>query len=161
MEVTYTNARYRGNDKKIVEIFNLTIDGISYGSVTANVESSVIGKMFQEYVTKNNIELAVLPAFSDYENSLTDDEMLKAAIIRAVQNQLDSIATSRGYDNANSCVTYCNSSDPTFAQEAKAMSDWRDKCWRYCYQLLADYQAGKIEKPSVISVLKSLPTIEW
>lgn len=161
MEVAYTNARYRGKDKKIIEVSNLNIDGIDYGFVRADVESSVVGKMFQDYVTRNNIELAVLPDYSDYGNALTDDEMLKNAIVRAVQNQIDATAAGKGYDNANSCISYYNSADPVFSKEAKVMLDWRDRCWRYCYNLLDEYQAGKIERPSVEFVLESLPKIEW
>lgn len=161
MEVAYSNACYRGENKKIIEVSDLSIDGIDYGFVKANVETSVIGKMFQDYVTQNKIELEVLPSFSDYDDSFTDDEMLKTAVINAVQAHIDAAAASRGYDNANSCVSYFNSSDPVFSKEAKAMLEWRDKCWRGCYNLLEEYQAGKIGRPTVESVIESLPKIEW
>ena len=70
-------------------------------------------------------------------------------------------AAGKGYDSANSCISYYNSADPVFSKEAKIMLDWRDRCWRYCYNLLDEYQAGKIERPSVEFVLESLPKIEW
>ena len=41
------------------------------------------------------------------------------------------------------------------------MVKWRDQCWRKCYNLLDDYLARKIERPTVDSVLQSLPKMDW
>ncbi len=161
MEITYTKAVYANDSKQVIDINDLCIDGVVYGFVRANIETTVIGKMFQDYLTKNNIELEVAPSDGSYITSFTDDEMLKHAIVLAVQATIDDQAQSRGYDNANSCISYYNSTDPVFAREAKAMTAWRDKCWRTCYNLLDDYLARKIARPTVDSVIESLPKMDW
>ena len=161
MEVSYTTATWLDKAKKNLAISNLSIDGVAYGYVRANVETSVIGKMFLDYITENKIELETDPMPEEFIETFSDDEMLKTAIILAVQSEIDYAAKTRGYDNANSCVSYYNSTDPVFAKEAKAMVKWRDQCWRKCYNLLDDYLARKIERPTVDSILQSLPKMDW
>lgn len=88
-------------------------------------------------------------------------EELKASIISSVQQALDSTAQSRGYDNGFALASYSNSTDAIFRHESEAFVVWRDKAWRYCYNLLDMFLAGEIEQPTVEYVLENMPKIEW
>lgn len=161
MIIHYTNAHYLGEKKIVIETDNLNIDGIEYGHVRANINETVIGKILNDYFITNDIEIPVLPHEDPYRVEQDNDELLKQSITIAVQAHIDGEATTKGYDNANSCVSYYNSEDEIFAKEAKAMSSWRDKCWRYCYNLLEQYTKGEVERPTVEYVLENLPKLEW
>lgn len=89
------------------------------------------------------------------------DEEVKNAIVVAVQELLDSVAQSRGYDNGFTCASYYNSSVNTFRNEAHAYVEWRDKVWQTCYVLLDSYLAGDISRPTVEDVMSKLPVISW
>lgn len=86
---------------------------------------------------------------------------LKNEIISAVQVELDKTAQSKGYDNGFACASYSYSTDSIFKQEAQAYVEWRDKVWRYCYDLLDKYLAGEIEQPTIEYVLENMPKINW
>ena len=89
------------------------------------------------------------------------DEEVKNAVVLAVQELLDSVAHSRGYDNGFACASYYNSSVSTFRNEAHAYVEWRDKVWQTCYALLDSYLAGDIPRPTVEDVMSKLPVISW
>lgn len=75
----------------------------------------------------------------------------------AVQGALDAVARARGYDNIFTACTYATSKHPRFGPEGRAFVDWRDAVWDYCYQALADVQAGKRSVPSPKELLAELP----
>ena len=69
----------------------------------------------------------------------------------AVQNWMDEkVHTEKDYDNLASACSYANSTDPIFRAEAEACIAWRDRVWRYCYNVL---NAVKVS-------LRSIPTVE-
>jgi hypothetical protein len=49
------------------------------------------------------------------------------------QNYIDSKAKAKGYDSANSCISYLNSTIAAWKADATAMNTWRDAVWSYCY----------------------------
>ena len=79
----------------------------------------------------------------------------------AVQNLLDTTAQSKRYDDGFAICSYATSTDETFRNEAQAFIEWRDRCWRKCYEILAQFESGEIEMPSVEYVLAELPGLEW
>lgn len=79
----------------------------------------------------------------------------------AVQALLDSKACERNYDGILSACTYATSANAKFAAEGKACIAWRDACWSYCYQALADVQAGKRAAPTIPDLLAELPALAW
>lgn len=91
---------------------------------------------------------------------VTPEQRIKE-IQDAVQNLLDSKAKEKMYDSALSIATYAISSDEIFKAEADAFVVWRDRCWRKCYDILAQFQSGEIEMPSVENVIEQLPTFDW
>ena len=56
-----------------------------------------------------------------------------AQLESAIQNYIDSKAQAKGYDSANSCISYLNSSIPTWKADAVAMNTWRDSVWKAAY----------------------------
>lgn len=79
----------------------------------------------------------------------------------AVQSLLNSKAQEKMYDDAFAICSYANSTDETFHREANQFIAWRDQCWRKCYEILALFQSGEIEMPSVEYVMERLPVLNW
>lgn len=86
----------------------------------------------------------------------TPEEQIQA-ITNAVQIHLDKAVQALNYDNGFACASYATSSNPKFRAEAQSYVKWRDEVWARCYALLDDYQAGKIEMPTVNEVIAMLP----
>lgn len=94
----------------------------------------------------------------------SQEEIVKSRITEiqsAVQNLLDSKAQEKNYDNGFAIASYANSTDTIFHEEANRFIAWRDTCWRECYNILAQFQNGEIEMPTVEYVLERLPTLDW
>lgn len=94
----------------------------------------------------------------------TQEELVKSRITEiqsAVQNLLDSKAQEKNYDNGFAIASYANSTDAIFHDEANRFIAWRDACWRECYNILAQFQSGEIEMPTVEYVLSRLPSLNW
>lgn len=91
---------------------------------------------------------------------LTVEEMINN-ITLAVQKHLDDTARTHNYDNILSLASYAVSTDPVFAAEGAAGAAWRDACWRFCYQALADVQAGTRDMPTPEEAVAELPPIVW
>ena len=79
----------------------------------------------------------------------------------SVQNVLDAKAQEKNYDNGFAIASYANSTDTIFHDEANRFIVWRDQCWRECYNILAQFQSGEIEMPTVEYVLERLPSLNW
>lgn len=90
----------------------------------------------------------------------TEAEII-ASLTSAVQRHLDSTARSRNYDGILSLCSYATSLDPTFKAEGQAGVEWRDACWRRCYEVMADVKAGIQPVPTSEELIASLPIIAW
>ena len=88
-------------------------------------------------------------------------EKMTAQFTKAVQKWMDAKAQERGYDNIISACTYVYSSDAVFAKEGAAAKEWRDKVWRYCYDVVAQVVSGSRSIPSTSELLAELPKLEW
>lgn len=88
-------------------------------------------------------------------------EEIKTLVVSAVQNHLDEISRTRGYDGILSLCTYANSTIDKFRLEGQAGVNWRDSCWSFCYQLMDDVANGRRTLPTINEVLSELPNIEW
>lgn len=74
----------------------------------------------------------------------------------AVQNWMDRRAQERGYDNIASACSYIQSTDDVFQAEAEVCVAWRDRVWRYCYNVLDEVMAGRRSIPTVEGLLAEL-----
>lgn len=147
-----------------IEVRN--VQEIKDGFLSIEVKG-LYGDDFCQYIfdpkTEQNEELLELIKTADITPYVVEptDEEVKNAIVVAVQELLDSVAQSRGYDNGFTCASYYNSSVNTFRNEAHAYVEWRDKVWQTCYVLLDSYLAGDIPRPTVEDIMSKLPVISW
>lgn len=79
----------------------------------------------------------------------------------AVQKHLDKTAQSRGYDNTYTCLSYLESTNPTWKNESMAFLQWRDQVWITCHTILNQWQQGEIPQPTIQEVINQLPQIQW
>lgn len=79
----------------------------------------------------------------------------------AVQEYIDKCVQKKGYDNVYTCLSYKDDPDPIFRQEAYQVLCWRSVVWRTAQNILNDWTAGKIEKPTIEDVLKQFPDLGW
>lgn len=94
----------------------------------------------------------------------TAEETFKAtknALLKTVDDLLDSTVQERGYDNIAKCVTYEGDIDPIFNREGTAAKQWRSKVYRTCYNILAGVEAGYRPIPTEAELLAELPKIDW
>lgn len=90
-----------------------------------------------------------------------ESQQLTNQFTNIVQKWMNDIVRRKNYDDVQSAATYIYSSDEKFAAEGNAVVKWRDKVWRYCYDVIDDVVAGKRGVPSTNELLKELPELEW
>lgn len=86
---------------------------------------------------------------------------IQRALTDAVQHHLDATAQARGYDGILSLASYAASTNVMFAAEGRAGAQWRDAVWGYCWQALADVEAGKRVIPTAETLISALPAMAW
>ena len=96
----------------------------------------------------------------------TEEEKMKLyaqEIERQIDEHLQELASSRGYDDVKSCCGYYNSSDEIFQKEARAMTVYRDHLYRTGYNIIEKCQKGEIDYRTVTLeyVLSLIDPIEW
>ena len=96
----------------------------------------------------------------------TEEEKMKLyaqEIERQIDEHLQELASSWGYDDVKSCVGYFNSTDETFQKEARAMTVYRDHLYRTGYNIIEKCQKGEIDYHTVTLeyVLLLIDPIEW
>lgn len=91
---------------------------------------------------------------------ITFDERL-ASLRTHVQEYMDSMARSLGYDDIKTAVTYADEpSVPKFQNEGRALRAWRSSVWFTCYELLDRVKAGEASEPSEKTLTGLLPRLE-
>ena len=102
-----------------------------------------------------------------YEKPEQSEEEKMKLYAREIERQIDEhlqeLASSRGYDDVKSCVGYFNSTDETFQREARAMTVYRDHLYRTGYNIIEKCQKGEIDYHTVTLqyVLSLIDPIEW
>lgn len=91
---------------------------------------------------------------------LTEQDVINA-VTQAVQAHLDSTAQQHSYDGILSLCSYATSLDAVFKAEGQAGVEWRDACWRYCYQVMADVQNNLRAIPTPEGLIEELPVMVW
>lgn len=79
-----------------------------------------------------------------------------ASLEIAVQLWLDQTAQGNGYNDIHSCISYLNSSNSTWAADAKAALAWRDAVWEQCYSLESS-SALQSNPPTASQLIAQLP----
>ena len=102
-----------------------------------------------------------------YEKPEQSEEEKMKLYAREIERQIDEhlqeLASSRGYDDVKSCCGYYNSSDEIFQKEARAMTVYRDHLYRTGYNIIEKCQKGEIDYHTVTLeyVLSLIDPIEW
>ena len=102
-----------------------------------------------------------------YEKPEQSEEEKMKLYAREIERQIDEhlqqLASSRGYDDVKSCCGYYNSSDEIFQKEARAMTVYRDHLYRTGYNIIEKCQKGEIDYRTVTLeyVLSLIDPIEW
>ena len=102
-----------------------------------------------------------------YEKPEQSEEEKMAVYAKSIEAQVDDhlqeLASSRGYDDVKSCVGYFNSTDETFQREARAMTVYRDHLYRTCYNIMDQCKKGEIDYRTVTLeyILSLIEPIDW
>lgn len=82
------------------------------------------------------------------------------ALRNHVQEYLDAMARSLGYDDIRTAVTYAEEpAVPKFQNEGKALRAWRSLVWATCYQLFDEVVAGTTPEPTMDELVGLLPRL--
>lgn len=76
---------------------------------------------------------------------------------RVIDAHVESVAKSKGYNNAASCASYVTDPNPAWAAEASAFVAWRSQVWTTALNLLNSATAIPTEE----SVIAALPAMVW
>ena len=98
---------------------------------------------------------------SEEFESIPNQEEIKKYLIDGVQNYMDRIAQTRGYDSILSACSYINTGVDRFDIEGEQARKWRSQVWAYCYEYLDEVLAGKREIPTLESLIQEIPKINW
>ena len=77
-----------------------------------------------------------------------------------VQNSIDTTAQSRQYKDGVYCASYGQSTNPTWAAEAKAFIAWRDLMYAYALQVFSQIQGGQ-PAPTQDGFVAGFPVMVW
>lgn len=89
-------------------------------------------------------------------------EQIKAEIVAATQERLDTFARTRNYDGILSACTYASSTVPKFRDDGQYCVNARDATWYALYQFMAEVELGQRPVPTgYADVEPSLPALEW
>jgi hypothetical protein len=89
-------------------------------------------------------------------------DQIKAEIMTATQQRLDTFAKTRLYDGVLSLCTYATSPNPKFQAEGQYGVEARDTTWATLYEIMEEVQAGTRPMPSGYSEIESeLPVLQW
>lgn len=103
-------------------------------------------------------EAPVVPPPPAPAPSTADDRI--ASLRAHVQQYLDAMARSLGYDDIKTAVTYAEEpSVPKFQNEGRALRAWRSAVWAACYELLDRVKSGAMTEPSERTLTGLLPSL--
>ena len=79
----------------------------------------------------------------------------------AIESHMETVAQSRGYQDADRLASYTTSGNATWSAEAVTFSAWRDAVWAYSFEQMAAVQSGVRQAPTVDGLIAELPAIDW
>ena len=89
-------------------------------------------------------------------------DQIKAEIMTATQQRLDTFAKTRLYDGVLSLCTYATSPNPKFQAEGQYGVEARDTTWATLYEIMEEVQAGTRPMPTGYADIESeLPPLVW
>lgn len=78
-----------------------------------------------------------------------------------IEAHLDAQAIAMGYKNMERAVGYADEpAVPKFQAEGRALRAWRSLVWAACYELLGQWQDGKLQEPTLEQLIAVLPVFK-
>ena len=157
--VFYRDLLVNGNVKSLGNPTKNPRVAESYGYLEQHYDESEL-----TYIGTKECGTYYLKGYEKPEQSEEEKMKLYAREIeRQIDEHLQELASSRGYDDVKSCVGYFNSTDETFQKEARAMTVYRDHLYRTGYNIIEKCQKGEIDYHTVTLqyVLSLIDPIEW
>ena len=130
-----------------------------YGWLDNHYDLSELTYVGNEYCGIYYLKGYEKPEPTEEEKMLAYEKKIEADI----DNYLQELVSSRGYDDVKSCVGYYNSTDETFQREAQAISKHRDQLYRKGYDLIAQCKKGEIDYKIVDLqyILNLIDPLDW
>ena len=157
--VFYRDLLVKGNVKSLGTVVRDPHIAEQWGFLDNHYDESEL-----TYVGTKECGIWYLKGYEKPEQSEEEKMKLYALEIeRQIDEHLQELASSRGYDDVKSCVGYFNSTDETFQKEARAMTVYRDHLYRTGYNIIEKCQKGEIDYHVVTLeyVLSLIDPIEW
>jgi hypothetical protein len=82
------------------------------------------------------------------------------SLVAAVDDHLNAVAATKGYDNRITCALRSGYPNPWQA-EGVAFGQWMDSCYLYLYQVDADVKNGVRPVPTANELIAELPEMVW
>lgn len=90
------------------------------------------------------------------------EEEIQAQLEQGIEAWMNTVVAERHYNSIDTCIArYTDSSNPKYAQEAKAVKDWNTAIWDKCWDILAEVKAGTRPIPTLEEVIAELPVLVW
>lgn len=89
---------------------------------------------------------------------------LKILIVKykkAILQLLDDVAQEKNYNNQHSIVSYVNSTNVDWANDAMIYIRWRDNVYEEALFIMNELLSGERRAPTVEDFLSELPLIDW
>ena len=115
--------------------------------------------VYDKYFDQKYLEIDRKKQQMEEEKMLAHEKKIEADI----DNYLQELVSSRGYDDVKSCVGYYSSTDETFQREARAISKHRDQLYRKGYDLIAQCKKGEIDYKIIDLqyILNLIDPLDW
>lgn len=89
------------------------------------------------------------------------NQRIIAEFTEALEVAINAKAAEKTYSSGVSCASYISSTNIQWSEEAAAFIAWRDNCYEYSYDYLAQAQSGQIPNPTIEDFISGLPVMEW
>lgn len=135
-------------------------DALEYYSKDKNINWSV-GETYDSIVwMSTEFEKPTLEQLNALYNNAMIEKHLKN-ILDSIILFIDKVAQIKSYGNALSCISYFNSSNLTWKDEAEAFITWRDSIWAYVYQELPKFENGERQLIPADQFIEEFPPMIW
>lgn len=97
------------------------------------------------------------PILIDRPKPLLENQLVLLQSI--TQDYIDSIAKAKGYDNIDRAISYLNSSNDEWKNDANELLLFRDNVWNSCFKIIDDIKNNIILVPSSKEFINMLPKL--
>ena len=139
---------------------------VNYTEITPEDIENLFDKVAEfhgENIEIFDTELDIWRALNTEEQQILDDnipniikEKYTKIIISLVEDLLDNVAHSKGYDNIMSVRSYTGYDNP-FKTECVKISNWASSVWVYLWAMKNDVETNNKPLPDIEDVMNELP----